>query len=393
MVDVKKNKILFLPAWYPNRTNLSVGSFIRSHAEAINCSVAVDVLHVCGDEKLAQLYHFEKSNVNGIDTYILYFKKPVSKHPIVQFFKACLYVFGQFYGYYQYRKINRRPIFFHVHVLTRAAILPFSLKLFGVNIAYFITEHWSRYLPQDNSYRGFFRKMITKLVVRQSKGITSVSENLKFYMKHHGLNHRNFKVISNVSQDLFFKEKIGQYSTKNHFVHVSNFAANCKNVTGILEAFKLLHNEGLSFSLTMVGDGDEFELAKERAIALGLNEVLFTGFLYGEIVVDRIVEAEALILFSNYETQSVVVTESLSLGVPVVATKVGGVPEMVDESNGILVAPNDVQALAKAIKQIITGEVKFDSELIRSQAAEKFKSDVIAEKFIEFYQDGGIGKF
>lgn len=390
---VDKRKILFLPGWYPNRTHLSVGSFIRSHAEAINILKTVDVFHVCGDEEMKKLIEFEKSKIHGIDTYILYYRKSKSKHLLAQFSKAILYVFGQFYGYHQYRKFNPKPLFFHVHILTRAAILPYVLKCFGGKISYYITEHWSRYLPQDNSYRGFLRESITKSVVNRSSGVTAVSENLKFHMNRHGLMHQNFKVISNVTQEVFFTHREDGQTKPNHFVHVSNFAANCKNVEGILRAFKMLKDDGFPFSLTMVGKGDDFELAKRKAQEYKLEEVMFTGFVYGEEVVLKMKEAIALVMFSNYENQPVVITESLSLGVPVIATTVGGIPEMINNSNGILVEPKDVEALLNAIKQIITGEVKFDSEQIKIKAAQKFKQEVIAQEFVEFYLKGGAKNY
>lgn len=388
MSSVKK--VLFLPGWYPNKTHLSVGSFVRSHAEAINKKVKVDVLHVCGDEDAKRIYSFEKSEVNGVDTYILYYRKSKHKGLFLQLIKAILYVFGLFYGYYKYRQQNARPSFFHVHVLTRAAILSYVLKLMGGSINYYITEHWSRYLPQDNSYNGWLRKAITKSIVNKSNGVTTVSENLKFHMNRHGLLHKNFQVISNVTEPIFFETENKKAIKPNHFVHVSNFAANCKNVVGILRAFEILQNKGYSFSLTMVGDGDDYELAKQKVIEHNLKNIDFTGFVYGKEVVDAIREAKALVMFSNYENQPVVITESLSLGVPVIATTVGGIPEMIDDTNGILVRPKDIEALADAIARVITEEVFFDRDKIKEEAAQKFKSEIIAQQFIEFYREGGV---
>ncbi len=379
--------ILFLPAWYPNRNHLSIGSFIRSHAEAVNTKVNVNVLHVCGDEKMSAIYEFEKSVVNGVDTYILYYKKSQHKTVLFQLVKAILYFFGQFYGYHLYRKQENQPTAFHVHVLTRAAILPFALGLF-CKIDYFITEHWSRYLPQDNSYTGFFRKIFTKLIVKRSKGVSAVSENLKFHMNSHGLKHLNFKVISNVVNPVFL-QAFCDVNPKKYFVHVSNFAT-CKNVTGLLKAFQIVQDKGYQFHLKMVGDGVELKNAKRQVAEQGLSNVSFTGFLYGQDLVTLMQGAQALILFSEYENQPVVILESLSLGVPVVATTVGGIPEMIDSSNGLLVAHNDVKGLSDALIKVLMEEVTFDAEEIREQAHLKFTSDVIANQFLAFYRDGGI---
>ncbi|WP_461487137.1 glycosyltransferase family 4 protein, partial [Pedobacter sp.] len=197
-------------------------------------------------------------------------------------------------------------------------------------------------------------------------------------------------VISNVTESRFFESSKAVRTVENHFVHVSNFAANCKNVIGIIDAFEIIKNKGYVFSLTMVGDGTDHEAAFKYVKEKDLKEVNFTGFLYGKDVVGEIEKATALVLFSNYENQPVVITESLSLGVPVIATKVGGIPEMINETNGILVESNDVDALANALKQIIKKEKVFDSEKIRTATAQKFKGEVIARQFVDFYRAGGV---
>lgn len=383
------SKVLFLPEWYPNKTHLSVGSFIKVHAEAINAKIPIDVLHVCGDVNAKRIYSFEKSVVNGVNTYILYYRKSKLKDPISQLIKAILYVFGQFYGYYRYRKLNPRPLLLHVHVLTRAAILPFVLSFFRKQ-DYFISEQWTRYLPQDGSYSGKIRKFFTNWVAKRSKGISAISQDLKFNMNRHGITNSNFRVISNVVKPIFFESNNDIKSIENHFCHVSNFKKVHKNIPGTLEAFKKVQSHGLPFSLTMVGNGDDFDKAGQMVKELGLDTVNFTGFLYGNDVVEEIAKSSALVLFSNYETQGVVIIESLSLGVPVIATDTSAIPEMIDETNGILVEPNDVEALSKAIAQVITKEVNFDRNRIKADAAKKYKGDVIAQQFIEFYRAGGV---
>ncbi|WP_461790307.1 glycosyltransferase [Pedobacter sp.] len=387
MSIVKKKTVLFLPAWYPNRTHLSVGSFVRNHAETVNSALKVDVLVVCGDESLKKLFEVQHSVINNVNTYFVYFRKAKSKKPVFQFLKAILYVCGQFYGYRFYRRTNPRPTFFHVHVLTRAAILPFLLKYVrGTN--YYITEHWSRYLPQDNSYRGWIRKLLTKMIVKKSSGVSAVSENLKVNMIRHGLKHANFQVISNVTESIFFECCPTQHPAGFEFVHVSNFAA-CKNVKGILEAVNLLNRKGFVFSLKILGDGIDYELAKKHADYLKLSNVTFKGFVYGKDVVEAVYNAKALILFSDYENQPVVITEALSLGVPVIATTVGGIPEMVNESNGILIAPKDIAALAEAMIKIISNKVSFDKDRIKVDAFQHFHPSKVVQQFLSFYRNGG----
>lgn len=383
----KAKRILFLPAWYPNKNHLSIGSFVRSHAEAISTKVPVDVLHVCGEEGMKGIYRFEKTTEAGVNTYILYYTKPKSKTKIAQLVKAVLYIAGQFYGYHLFRKREDKPAIFHVHVLTRAAILPFVLSFFS-KIDYFVTEHWSRYLPQDNTYTGFFRKKVTEWIVKKARGVSAVAENLKIHMNRHNLRNSNFKVISNVVAPKFLT--VNEHAVVSpYFVHVSNFA-NCKNVIGILKAFRLLQDLGHPFHLKIVGDGVDFEKVRKLAVELNLQNTIFTGFLYSEDVVKVMAAAKALVLFSDYENQPVVIIESLTLGIPVIATNVGGIPEMIDAANGLLVAPNDVFALSDAMRRVLTDEVVFERAEIRRKAVAQFSADIVANQFVEFYKDGGV---
>lgn len=379
----KQKVILFFPAWYPNRTHLSVGSFIRSHAEALSKTIKVDVLYVCGDENSRKLIDFTVQTINEVETYILYFKKPKSKNFIAQFVKSLLYFVGGFYAYYSYRKLKAKPFIFHIHVLTRAAIVPFILSYFS-KIDYFITEHWSRYLPSDNRYQGSFRKWFTQKVVKRSSGISAVSAQLRFYMNQHGLVHANFPVISNVVSDEFLNQPLTDNS--DYFIHVSNFAQGVKNVLGILNVFKKLKEEGFIIPLKMVGDGDDFQEAKQFVSLNQLNNVEFTGFVYGNETVKLMNNAISLILFSNYETQSVVIVESLCLGVPVIATKVGGIPEIVNENNGVLIEAQSEQQLYDAILNF--KESQFNKTKIKQNAILEFSAQTIANQFVEFYKKG-----
>jgi glycosyltransferase involved in cell wall biosynthesis len=92
---------------------------------------------------------------------------------------------------------------------------------------------------------------------------------------------------------------------------------------------------------------------KDRGLA---DRVCFTGPLTGAELERAYAEADALVLASQAETYGMVVTEALARGLPVVATKVGGVPEALGHASdgsrpGLLVAPGDPQALAQALRR------------------------------------------
>ena len=107
-------------------------------------------------------------------------------------------------------------------------------------------------------------------------------------------------------------------------------------------------------SLVVAGDGPERGALERRAAELGLDgRVRFVGPLARTEVLTLFRAADAALLSSAWENLPHSVVEALAVGTPVVATAVGGVPEVVrDGENGLLVAPGDVAALAEAIRRV-----------------------------------------
>ncbi len=106
-------------------------------------------------------------------------------------------------------------------------------------------------------------------------------------------------------------------------------------------------------SLRLAGDGDERAALEARAAELGLgSRVEFLGALGRDEVLALFRRADAAILSSAWENFPHTVVEALAVGTPVIATAVGGVPEVVtDGENGLLVPPGDPAALAAAIRR------------------------------------------
>jgi glycosyltransferase involved in cell wall biosynthesis len=109
-------------------------------------------------------------------------------------------------------------------------------------------------------------------------------------------------------------------------------------------------------TLTIAGDGPERAALEGRAAELGLNaRVRFVGSVPRETVLRLFRAADASVLPSAWENFPHAVVESLAVGCPVIATAVGGVPEVVtDGENGLLVPPNDPAALAAAISRFFS---------------------------------------
>jgi glycosyltransferase involved in cell wall biosynthesis len=125
-----------------------------------------------------------------------------------------------------------------------------------------------------------------------------------------------------------------------------------KRTGDVLLAFKQLREHGIDACLCMVGDGPDREQVEQRAHELGImRDTLFLG--YQENVAPFYAVFDAMILPSGNEGTPVSAIESLAAGRPVVATRVGGVPDVVrDGEDGFLVELGDVGELAGALARL-----------------------------------------
>jgi glycosyltransferase involved in cell wall biosynthesis len=125
-----------------------------------------------------------------------------------------------------------------------------------------------------------------------------------------------------------------------------------KRTDDVLVAFKRLRDEGVDAVLCMVGDGPDRQDLERRAHELGIvRDTLFLG--YQEDVAPFYAAFDALVLPSSNEGTPVSAIEALAAGRPVVATRVGGVPDVVQEGDdGFLVEPGATDDLADRLAQL-----------------------------------------
>ena len=221
------------------------------------------------------------------------------------------------------------------------------------------------HVGSDPSYRA-----ITRFAVESSDGITVPSEFLKreAYRLLGLPPARPIEVIPNfVDTERFspavlkdrarfddaFADAGGDPADRGAPVlfHVSSFRA-VKRVTDLVEVLAGLRREAPA-RLMLVGDGPERGRLMQRARELGVARSICLLGARAEFV-DYLRHADAFVLPSESESFGVAALEALSCGVPVVAYRVGGVPEVVDGTTGRLVEPFDVAALTKAALEVVS---------------------------------------
>ena len=161
---------------------------------------------------------------------------------------------------------------------------------------------------------------------------------------------------------------------------------DAKNYPNLLRAMQLAIRKGADVSLVAVGDGPDLERHRALARELGLDGVV--EFRPSTADVLRVIAgADLLVVASDYEGQPLVVMEALALGVPVVATAVGRVPELVTPEVGRVVTPGDPEALATAIAELALDPERLTA-LSRNttQSAGSWTLDEVAKAHLGVYR-------
>jgi glycosyltransferase involved in cell wall biosynthesis len=157
---------------------------------------------------------------------------------------------------------------------------------------------------------------------------------------------------------------------------VANFRAQ-KDYPNLLAAARLLADRGVPVRIVAVGQGPQEAETRARHASLGLGDrVLLTGRRDDAVAVMG--ACDAFVMASSNEGLPVAIMEALALGLPVVSTAVGGIPEAItDGVEGLLVPPRDPAALAGAITRVAT-DPALRAGLARGAAAAGDRYDITA---------------
>ena len=140
--------------------------------------------------------------------------------------------------------------------------------------------------------------------------------------------------------------------------------------------------------LIMVGDGSERTNAEHRARCLGIYEhCSFVG--KQPRIVDYLSASDVLLLPSDQESFGLAALEAMACEVPVIASRVGGLPEVVtDGENGFLSPVGDVDKMASDAARLLTND-KLRQEFgrrARESAISRYRTDIVIPQYIQFYE-------
>lgn len=234
---------------------------------------------------------------------------------------------------------------------------------------------------------------ITQFILKKSDAVTAVSE----YLKNETLKvfevNREIAVIPNfVRTDLFKcpKDSLQRNSFASEgtaiFVHISNFRP-VKRIANVIEIFSLIRKKRTA-KLLMVGDGPERAAAERQARVLGIqDDIYFLGMQLN--VIDILALADILLQPSEMESFGLTPLEATATCIPVICSKVGGLPEVIqDGETGFLLPVGDVQGMAEKALQLLEDKNLYQrmAKAGRVRALQVFNSERVVGMYLQVYE-------
>lgn len=377
---MNKRKIIWLASWYPNRMEPFNGDFIQRHAEAASLYNEIYCIHVTRDNNVTETEH-QIHRSGDLTEHIAYFPGNTSLLSKVHNTRKWIRIHKNIIK--EYISQFGKPDLVHVHVSMNAGLIARWIKK-TYDIPYIISEHSSIYLDeasQDMLPESGTKKALKRILIKQASGVTAVSEHLAKAIRRFST-IADVTVIPNVVNTKIFHSSSLHTGNTPRFVHISTLDRN-KHPELIIKAFASL---GRPFMLDIFGpvNGDLKALVSQH----NLDGKIFFNYERPQAqLVDAIRDADALVLFSEYETFSCVTIEANSCGIPVIASDIPALRELItNEKNGILVNPQNSESLTEKLRWFIDHKHKFNREQIASEAKQKFSYEAIGKEFDALYR-------
>jgi N-acetyl-alpha-D-glucosaminyl L-malate synthase BshA len=258
--------------------------------------------------------------------------------------------------------------------------LPFVTTLHGTDITL---------VGQDRSYLP-----ITRYSIEQSDGVTAISNYLRERTIREFEVKNDIEVIYNfVNCDVYSRAKNAterrlQYAPNGErlLIHVSNFRP-VKRVTDVIEVFDRVRKQ-IPAKLLLMGDGPDRSPAEWLAVQKGIHDdVIFLG--KREQVYETLAISDVLVMPSELESFGLAALEAMASEVVPIATRVGGVPEVIEHGkSGFLAEVGDVETMARYVIEILKDESRLRAmgKQCREAARARFCTTKIIPQYEEFYR-------
>jgi glycosyltransferase involved in cell wall biosynthesis len=256
------------------------------------------------------------------------------------------------------------------------------------------TEHSSSFLKDMETGRSL---RLNKWLLNSADCVIGPSQELVESFVKLGINPDKTCFISNgVDAEKFHPKVNGREIRGKYGIKPEQLVILCprrlvtKNgVRYLIEAIPQIIDVNPDTRCLIVGDGDEREMLHRRVVELKIaDNVIFTGRIDNSVMPAYYAVSNIVVLPSLIEATSIAGLESMAMGKPLVATNIGGIPQIVDDGEtGVLVPPGDPKRLAEGIISLLSDDTRRQIMGVnaRKKVEAAFSWDVIAEKILNIY--------
>ena len=367
-------RVLFLTTSFPTAEAPADGVFVLEHARAAAAHAEVAVLHL---DRRHGARGISVRRDDGGEFPVWRAAYPYRPTAL----SAMAHVAAGFAGFRAVRRSGFDPDLLHAHFFLSA--IPGALLAALHRKPLVETEQWTIFLPEDPARLSRPLLWAARLSLRAARVVLPVSESLAAAMREAGI-RGPFRVVPNAVDTALFQP--GTSRSPGARLVTVGLLNHQKGIDVLLRAFSQLHRRRGDVRLEIVGDGPERLSYEELARRLGLEAaVTFHGLLSKPAIAALLRESHVFALASRFDNNPCVLVEAQASGLPIVASRVGGIPEVVDGA-GFLVERDDPEALAAALEQALAEPDRFDPAELARRARSRYSHDEVGRVLAEIYR-------
>jgi len=332
--------------------------------------------------------------LTGRDEGIFYHEVPVSSYPLFEFPPYDLALASRMAEVAEYNGLDLLHVHYAIPHSVSALLARQMLAARGRRLPFVTTLHGTdiTLVGLDRSYLP-----ITRYAIQESDGVTSISSYLKDKTIQNFDVTRDIEIVPNfvncdvyvpINDDAARAEARSRLAQPDEAIlmHLSNFRP-VKRIVDVVKVFAKVAGE-IPARLVLVGDGPERSAAEWLARDLKIQERIH--FLGKQDRVNELLPlADLMLMPSELESFGLAALEAMACKVPSIATRVGGVPELIDDGvTGLLYDVGDVDAMAAGALGLLTDPARLRAmrEAGRKVAQTRFCSSLVVPQYLRYYE-------
>jgi len=370
-------KVLFITSSYPVPEHPWLGIFVREHARAVAPHAEVAVALLDRSDDVRGIHVEDEADTEFTAVRVRYPARPAPLSYLSNVAAAAL-------AYARLRRRGFEPDVIHAHFFLAGAPAVALGKLLGKPVV--VTEQWSVFLPDDPMTLSPAMQRVARFTYEHADVVMPVSEALRKGIQAIGTS-ADFRVVPNVVDTTLFRPNGAPTpSGPRQLIGVGGLY-EAKRWEDLIDALPLVARNR-DVHVDLFGDGVLRPSLEAQAKRLGVDELLtFHGWRPKAEVADRLRQSDVFVITSRYDSNPCAVIESLASGVPVVATAVGGIPEIVTEGMGVLADAGSPESIAAAIDAALDPGRRWDRETIAKTASDRYGPERVGGDFAAIYRE------